>query len=199
MPHDYPLEQRTIGRVLADKAQRIPQRTFLLWQGRAYTYAELDVMTSRYANGFAALGIGHGDHVAVMLPNCPEFLLGGVGSGQDRRGRGAAEHRGQGRDAALLRRSVRFELRGRSTTNGPSGVSCGRAAAGQGAHLSSPGLRPGVGTAVGRGRPGLHGCCRSTRLVSSDEQRRRPMEQRAARRHAADHLHVGHHRGRRRA
>lgn len=85
MPHDYPLEQRTIGRVLADKAQRIPQRTFLLWQGRAYTYAELDVMTSRYANGFAALGIGHGDHVAVMLPNCPEFYwvvwgLGKIGA-----------------------------------------------------------------------------------------------------------------------
>ena len=85
MPHDYPLEQRTIGRVLADKARRIPQRTFLLWQGRAYTYAELDAMTSRYANGFAALGIGHGDHVAVMLPNCPEFYwvvwgLGKIGA-----------------------------------------------------------------------------------------------------------------------
>jgi crotonobetaine/carnitine-CoA ligase len=27
-----------------------------------------------YANGFRALGIGKGDHVAVMLPNCPEFI-----------------------------------------------------------------------------------------------------------------------------
>ena len=42
-------------------------------------------MTSRYANGFAALGVGHGDHVAVMLPNCPEFYwvvwgLGRIGA-----------------------------------------------------------------------------------------------------------------------
>ncbi|HPU53446.1 MAG TPA: AMP-binding protein [Burkholderiaceae bacterium] len=84
-PPDYALEERTIGRVLADKARRIAQRTFLLWQGQSHTYAELDAMTSRYANGFAALGIGHGDHVAVMLPNCPEFYwvvwgLGKIGA-----------------------------------------------------------------------------------------------------------------------
>ena len=73
-PHDYPLQSRTIGRVLADKARRVPNRPFLLWQGRTHTYAELESMTNRYANGFTAHGIGHGDHVAVMLPNCPEFL-----------------------------------------------------------------------------------------------------------------------------
>lgn len=71
---DYPLEQRTIGRVLADKARRIPDRTFLLWQGQSYSYADLERITNRYAHGFAARGIRHGDHVAVMLPNCPEFL-----------------------------------------------------------------------------------------------------------------------------
>jgi len=71
---DYPLEVRTIGRVLADKARRIPERPFLLWEERSYRYAEVERLTNRYANGFAAQGIGHGDHVAVMLPNCPDFL-----------------------------------------------------------------------------------------------------------------------------
>ncbi len=72
--HDLELEARTIGRVLADKAERIGERTFLVWQGERTSYAELEAMTNRYANGFAAHGIGHGDHVAVMLPNCPEFF-----------------------------------------------------------------------------------------------------------------------------
>lgn len=71
---DYELEDRTMGRILADKAQRIPDRTFLIWQDRRYTYAELETITNRYANGFIAHGIGYGDHVAVMLPNCPEFF-----------------------------------------------------------------------------------------------------------------------------
>ncbi len=70
---DYPLEERTIGRILAEKAARIPAKTFLLWAGRSYSYGDLEALTNRYANGCAAHGIGHGDHVAVMLPNCPEF------------------------------------------------------------------------------------------------------------------------------
>ena len=82
---DYELEERTIGRILADKADRIGKRTFLIWQGRKTTYSELEAMTNRYANGFTAHGIGHGDHVAVMLPNCPEFFgvvwgLGKIGA-----------------------------------------------------------------------------------------------------------------------
>jgi crotonobetaine/carnitine-CoA ligase len=79
--HHYVLEDRTIGRVLADKADRIGQRPFLLWRDERYTYADADRMTSRYANGFAARGIGRGDHVAILMANCPEFLwvLWGLG------------------------------------------------------------------------------------------------------------------------
>ncbi len=71
---EYPLEERTIGRILADKAGRIGDRTWLLWQGKRYSYAALDDMTNRYANGFRSLGIRKGDHVVVMLPNCAEFF-----------------------------------------------------------------------------------------------------------------------------
>jgi crotonobetaine/carnitine-CoA ligase len=44
-------------------------------------YAELERMTNRYANSLRSLGIGRGDHVAVMLPNGPEFmwLIWGLG------------------------------------------------------------------------------------------------------------------------
>ena len=83
--HAYELEQRTIGRILADKAARVGDKPWLLWQERVYTYGDLERMTNRYANGFTALGIRKGDHVAVMLPNCPEFFwviwgLGKIGA-----------------------------------------------------------------------------------------------------------------------
>ena len=82
---DYELHERTMGRILAEKAARIPDKTFLIWEGRRWSYGELEAMTNRYAHGFAALGIGYGDHVAVMLPNCPEFFwvcwgLGKIGA-----------------------------------------------------------------------------------------------------------------------
>jgi crotonobetaine/carnitine-CoA ligase len=82
---DYELHERTMGRILAEKAARIPDQTFLIWEGQRWSYAELEAMTNRYAHGFEALGIGHGDHVAVMLPNCAEFFwvcwgLGKIGA-----------------------------------------------------------------------------------------------------------------------
>jgi len=83
--HDYALEERTIGRILAEKAQRVPDKTFLIWENRRISYSELEAMTNRYANGFTEHGIRHGDHVAVMLPNGPEFFwvvwgLGKIGA-----------------------------------------------------------------------------------------------------------------------
>jgi len=72
--HDYPLKQRTIGHVLADKARRVGDRTWLIYGRDRYSYAKAHDLSNRYANGFRALGIGKGDHVAVMLPNCPEFI-----------------------------------------------------------------------------------------------------------------------------
>ena len=80
--HDYAFEERTIGRILAEKAARIPDKIFLLWEGRSYSYGDLEAITNRYANGYAAHGIGHGDHVAVMLPNCPEFYWATWGLGK---------------------------------------------------------------------------------------------------------------------
>jgi crotonobetaine/carnitine-CoA ligase len=40
-----------------------------------YSYTELNTMANQYANIFKSKGIGLKDHVAVMLPNCPEFPI----------------------------------------------------------------------------------------------------------------------------
>jgi carnitine-CoA ligase len=72
--HDYPLKQRTIGRLLADKAARIGDRTWLIFGDQRYSYAQAHDLSNRYANGFRGLGIRKGDHVAVMMANCPEFI-----------------------------------------------------------------------------------------------------------------------------
>src|SRR3979411_3025794 len=72
--HDYPLKQRTIGHLLADKATRVGDRTWLVFGEQRFSYAQAHELSNRYANGFFELGVRKGDHVAVMLPNCPEFI-----------------------------------------------------------------------------------------------------------------------------
>jgi crotonobetaine/carnitine-CoA ligase len=80
--HIYPLEQRTMGRILAEKALRVGDRPWLLWEDKIFKYADLEEMTSRYANGFLSLGIRKGDHVALMLGNRPEFFFASWGLGK---------------------------------------------------------------------------------------------------------------------
>ena len=59
---------------MADKARRIGDRTWLIFGERRYTYAQAHDLSNRYANGFRGLGVRKGEHVAVMMANCPEFI-----------------------------------------------------------------------------------------------------------------------------
>jgi crotonobetaine/carnitine-CoA ligase len=72
---DYPLTDRTVGYILADKARRNGAKTFLTFEDRPISYEELHVRTNRLAHGLAGLGVGKGDHVALLLESTPDLLL----------------------------------------------------------------------------------------------------------------------------
>jgi acetyl-CoA synthetase len=62
--------------VLAGHGDRVAYH----WEGepgdtRTLTYAELTTEVKKAANALAALGIGHGDRVAIYLPNIPEAVI----------------------------------------------------------------------------------------------------------------------------
>lgn len=71
---DLPLAQRTIPAVMARRASESGARTFLIFEGRRYSYAEAEALTNRVACGLRLAGIGKGDHVAALLENAPEAL-----------------------------------------------------------------------------------------------------------------------------
>lgn len=54
-------------------AQRDPDRMAIALGDRELTWAELDDRTSRLAQGLRGLGVGLGDRVATLVPNCIEF------------------------------------------------------------------------------------------------------------------------------
>jgi len=61
-----------------------PEKHALIYAPHRVTYAELERRTNRVANGLRALGIGEGDHVAVLVKNDPRFvetLLGALRAG----------------------------------------------------------------------------------------------------------------------
>lgn len=71
---DAPLEDLVLGEVLRRRAVTHRRETFLRFADGDLTFGEVDDLGNRTAQGLAAMGVGHGDHVAVMLGNRPEFL-----------------------------------------------------------------------------------------------------------------------------
>jgi long-chain acyl-CoA synthetase len=60
---------------LADEAlDRFGEYTALAFEGRQYTNLDQQRASSRLAHALRRLGVGAGDRVVVLLPNCPEVL-----------------------------------------------------------------------------------------------------------------------------
>lgn len=53
-----------------------PDKPALIFEGKTYTYCQLDEAVNRLANGLRTLGVEKGDRVALFLPNIPEFVFG---------------------------------------------------------------------------------------------------------------------------
>ncbi|MBA4089624.1 MAG: long-chain fatty acid--CoA ligase [Sphingobium sp.] len=67
---------------MANRAARLfhlaaesPDRTALLFEGATHSFARLAQGVQAMAGGLAALGIGHGDHVGLLLRASPDFIL----------------------------------------------------------------------------------------------------------------------------
>jgi len=65
----------TLPEMLQEAAQKFPRRTALIYFGGHISYAQLLDHIDRCAAGLQALGLRKGDRVALMMPNCPQFVI----------------------------------------------------------------------------------------------------------------------------
>lgn len=72
---NYPIRERVLGKIVADKAAQLGERVFIRFEGRTLSYRDVDVLSNRLANGLARLGVTKGMHVALMIDNKPEIVL----------------------------------------------------------------------------------------------------------------------------
>jgi acyl-CoA synthetase (AMP-forming)/AMP-acid ligase II len=64
-----------IGDLLAREARRAPEREAVIFGDRRLTHAELDLAVDRWAAALQRRGVGHGDRLAMLVPNSDDFLL----------------------------------------------------------------------------------------------------------------------------
>jgi acyl-CoA synthetase (AMP-forming)/AMP-acid ligase II len=75
-----PTAPTTIGGALLRTAVRRPEHEALVFPPERFTYRELTDRSVRAARSLAALGVGRGDHVGLLMPNCPDFVLAFFGA-----------------------------------------------------------------------------------------------------------------------
>jgi len=75
-----PYPERTLLDDVAEAVAERPGAPALLFKGRTVTYGELDRLSDAFAVALAELGVARGDRVALLLPNCPQFLICELGA-----------------------------------------------------------------------------------------------------------------------
>ena len=75
VPPDFSPPDLTLHGLLEKTAGEYPNNTATIFFGARLTYAQLDDQASRFASALQSLGVRPGDRVAILLPNCPQFLI----------------------------------------------------------------------------------------------------------------------------
>jgi long-chain acyl-CoA synthetase len=69
----YP--ERNVYHILTIAATHYPERPATAFHGAQMTYSELRSQADAFAAALVRLGVGKGDRVGIMLPNCPQYLV----------------------------------------------------------------------------------------------------------------------------
>jgi len=60
---------------VAETARRLPDHPAILFKGTTISYGALERLSDACAAALQSLGVARGDRVALVLPNCPQFVI----------------------------------------------------------------------------------------------------------------------------
>ncbi|MGG2064147.1 long-chain-fatty-acid--CoA ligase [Bacillus sp. S14(2024)] len=80
IPHTISYDMQPLHVYLQQTASQYSDKKALHFLGKDITFSELDRKVRQFANYLRKLGIEKGDRVAIMLPNCPQGVIGYYGT-----------------------------------------------------------------------------------------------------------------------
>ena len=66
----------TLGEMLERSAEKYPDKIALVFKEQQVNYQDLNADANRLGRALNAMGIEDGDKVGLLMPNCPEFVMG---------------------------------------------------------------------------------------------------------------------------
>src|SRR5258708_3978374 len=80
IPQTINYREAPLYSLLEESAARHPDLTAVRFYAHTLTYAQLWAQAQRFAAALAERGIRKGDRVALMMPNCPQYLIAYFGT-----------------------------------------------------------------------------------------------------------------------
>ena len=81
VPHSLePYPQKTLLDYVDEAVKEHPNYPMLLFKGRKVSYAEVQKISDELAAALVARGVKKGDRVALIMPNCPQAIIGRWGA-----------------------------------------------------------------------------------------------------------------------
>ncbi|MCP8967381.1 AMP-binding protein [Ectobacillus ponti] len=79
IPHHIDYDPQPLHFYLQQTAFEYPHKNAIHFLGKNITFHEVYVQSKTFANYLKSLGVEKGDRVAIMLPNCPQAVIGYYG------------------------------------------------------------------------------------------------------------------------
>jgi|DewCreStandDraft_2_1066082.scaffolds.fasta_scaffold02189_3 long-chain acyl-CoA synthetase len=80
VPHEIEIPDVPFTTIFDRTVSRFSNVTAVYFYGHRWTYRQLDRIANRFANALIGLGVRPGDRVALLLPNCPQFVAAYFGA-----------------------------------------------------------------------------------------------------------------------
>jgi len=75
VPREFELPEIPVYKFLTDSFEKFPNNIAVYYYGTEITYAELESLTNKLANGLKHMGINKGDRVVIHMDNCPQYAF----------------------------------------------------------------------------------------------------------------------------
>jgi long-chain acyl-CoA synthetase len=80
VPQTVPPSKQLLHEMLSNAAHDLPERPAIIFFRQKIRYAELDLLSNRFAHVLRRLGVQVGDRVAILLPNVPQCVIAFYGT-----------------------------------------------------------------------------------------------------------------------
>jgi len=69
----------TLDQIFSITANKFQNKVAIIWEGREFTFGELEGLTNKFARVLQSMGIKKGERVCIFLQNSPEFIIAHFG------------------------------------------------------------------------------------------------------------------------